>query len=48
MRVCALKGVGGACADGQHMLVLVWGLDQCRVIITDPPAVFPRPLIREF
>lgn len=28
-------GAGGA--DGQHKLALVWGLDQCQVIITDPP-----------
>lgn len=41
MSVCVYIGVGGA--DGQHRLVLVWGLDQRRVIITDPLLCFRDP-----
>ena len=40
MRVRVCQGI-----DGQHRLVLVWGLDLCWVIISDPPLCFrdPRP-----
>lgn len=40
------EGVEGA--DGQHKLVLVWGLDQCRVIITGPPLCFRDLLAASF
>lgn len=39
-RECEL---GGWAADGQHGLVPVWGLDQCRVIIAEPPLCFRDP-----
>ena len=42
--VCVCVYTGGGGADGQHRLVLVWGLDQCRVIITDPLLCFHDPL----
>lgn len=46
----SLEGLGrGGDDDGQHSLVLVWGLDQGRVIITDPLLCFrDPPPAREF
>lgn len=44
---CVHRWVGGG-ADGQHRLVLVWGLDQSRFTITDPLQGFRDPLSVSF
>lgn len=41
--VCVCQGI-----DGQHRLVLVWGLDLCWVIISDPPLCFHDPVLESW